>query len=413
MQWFEKAVHRFVASGIYLLGGQPGARKSGLALQLALDLARQDQPSLFILNEEPAGRLRERALMLTSKWPAAAVRRAFRNLRVEVDLYDLESLPPFVAHQVLSPAGAHHGIKLLVLDSIQGRGLPAGATTKYRKLYEAVRLCQAGGVTSLLVSHVTKRDQVCGPRDLEHNVDAVLLLRRAMGYRPLFVPKNRFGPALFQPLPLELDPQTTRLRVSPHRRSATTVARTYLGAGAGAAEVQAAVSLPAFGTRGRVIASGVPRREIEQLVACIGQVPGLEVDGLEYAVHCRMPAGQSYHAAVGLPLAMALVGSYLQRPIPASHLYLGEVDLCRCARDLPPPLVDELLAAARQGELGRHVRVFCPPAAAAQLAAGAGAVGAAGLEAVPCAGLDEAIARTWGDLPRGGVDPGDHARSRP
>src|SRR3954463_1235041 len=70
MQWFEKAVHRFVASGIYLLGGQPGARKSGLALQLALDRARQNMPCLFILNEEPASRLRERALLLTRKWPA-------------------------------------------------------------------------------------------------------------------------------------------------------------------------------------------------------------------------------------------------------------------------------------------------------------------------------------------------------
>src|SRR4051812_41049788 len=53
-RWWGMAVNRFAKAGIYLLAGPPGSRKSGLALQLALDLARSHQRTLFVLTEEPA-----------------------------------------------------------------------------------------------------------------------------------------------------------------------------------------------------------------------------------------------------------------------------------------------------------------------------------------------------------------------
>src|SRR5687768_3782009 len=39
-KWLAASLGSFTRSGIYLLAGPPGSRKSGLALQLALDLGR-------------------------------------------------------------------------------------------------------------------------------------------------------------------------------------------------------------------------------------------------------------------------------------------------------------------------------------------------------------------------------------
>ena len=92
-------------------------------------------------------------------------------------------------------------------------------------------------MTALLICHVTKKSEIAGPRALEHNIDCAWVLRKAMNYRPLFVPKNRFGPETCRPLPLEVDPIRVCLRVSPHASTMTSVARSYLP-GLGATEIQ-------------------------------------------------------------------------------------------------------------------------------------------------------------------------------
>jgi predicted ATP-dependent serine protease len=59
-QWFSDSLGVFVQGASYLLGGAPGSRKSGLAAQLALDLARQGKTVLTIPTEEPEPRVWDR-----------------------------------------------------------------------------------------------------------------------------------------------------------------------------------------------------------------------------------------------------------------------------------------------------------------------------------------------------------------
>ena len=392
LSWLRDLCGEVVQGAVYLLGGAPGGFKSGLALQLSLDLNRQGIRTLSILTEEPSHRLKERALRMTAQWPKADVHRALSHLQVETDLRDIEDLPRFIASQVLSPSGRYHGVGMIVLDSIQGHGVSGSATRTYERLYEALRLTKSANITTVLVSHVTKRGQIAGPRALEHNCDAVWLLRKTMAYRMLFVPKNRFGPCALKPLPLELEPITVTLRRSPHAQSMTSVARTFMGNGLGVAEVQASVGLSGLGARGKVMAPGLPRRDIEQLVACLSDVPGIDIDDLDFIVHCRLPGSRPYHNVLGLPLCMALVSSYVQRPIPPQQLHLGEIDLLRAVRDLPEMLVEHLAHALSMGELPLPVRVLCPPSAALHLPQGKG------IEIVPCRRLDDAIFATWPEL---------------
>lgn len=394
MSWLRYRLEKFVLGGIYLIAGQPGIGKSTLGIQMALDLGRQGEKTLYILTEQSTEDLARRARRMTADWDVAEKERALAHIQPEETVYDIETLPSFLAHQVLSASGKYHGIRFIVIDSIQGHGLAAGATKKYRQMYEFCRQCKSAGISVLLVAHVTKKGEVAGPKDLEHNVDCVLVMRKAMIYRPLFVPKNRFGPALLKAVPLEMDRRTTALKLSPHSESVSSVARAYLGHSAGMAEAQAAVSLPAYGTRGRITAPGLPRREIEQLTTCISQIPEMEIEDLDYTIQCRLPGERRYRGLLGLPLCMALIASYIQKDIPAYHVYMGEIDLLRKVREVPDDIVTDLCQELADGKIPKPVKLFCPPETAAHIRD----LIPEGVTVIACEKLDDAVFQTWREL---------------
>lgn len=405
LTWLKLRIERFVVGGIYLLAGQPGIGKSTLSLQIALDLGGSGHKSVYVLTEQSSADLRMRATRLVSRWEALRRKNALSNVSPEEGVYDLETLPQFLAHQVTSPTGKHNGARLVVIDSVQGHGLAATATTKYRQVYEFCRQCKSAGITVILVAHVTKRGEIAGPKDLEHNVDCVLVMRKAMIFRPMFVPKNRFGPAVLKPVPLEMDKDTTALRMSPHSESVSSVARTYLGQGTGVAEAQASVALPAYGNRGRITAPGLPRREIEQLTTCINQLPDMEIEDLDYMIQCRLPGERRYRGVLGLPLCMALIASYLQKSIPRHHMYLGEVDLLRTVREVPDALILDLWNDIKEGKMETPLRLFCPRESAKLLRQEC-----PGATVVGCERLDDAVFGTWPELRGVPSEPGNPVR---
>lgn len=391
--WLKHRIEKFVVGGIYLIAGQPGIGKSTLGIQIALDLGRRGEKTLYILTEQSKEDLAMRARRMCSDWPAAEGKKALAHIRPEEDIYDIETLPSFLAHQVMSPSGKYHGVKVIIVDSVQGHGLSASATIKYRQVYEFCRQCKGAGITVLLVAHVTKKGDIAGPKDMEHNVDCVMVMRKAMLYRPLFVPKNRFGPAVLKAVPLEMDRKTTALKLSPHSDSVSSVARTYLGRGIGIAETQAAVALPAYGTRGRIVAPGLPKKEIEQLTTCISQIPDMEIEDLDYTIQCRLPGEKLYRGVLGLPLCMALIASYIQKDIPEYHLYIGEIDLLRKVREVPDQIILDLWEGIQNGTIATPIRIFCPKASAELMQSVVD-----GATVIACERLDDAVFHTWPEL---------------
>jgi DNA repair protein RadA/Sms len=393
LDWLKQRLNKLVVGGVYLLAGQPGIGKSRLAIQIALDLGRKGKKTLYVLTEENKESLAERATQMSSDWPLPDSKKARRLIEPCEEVYDVETLPSFLVQAVLNPNGKYRNVDLIVIDSIQGHGLSAAATRKYHQVYEFCRNCKAARITVVLIAHVTKKGDIAGPKDLEHNVDCVIVMRKAMVYRPLFVPKNRFGPAVLKPVPLEMDKVTTSLRMSPHSDIVTSVARTYLGKRIGFAETQAAVTLPSYGTKGKITAPGLPRREIEQLTTCISQIPDMDIGDLDYTIHCRLPGEKLYRSQLGLPLCMALIASYIQKDIPQYHVYIGEIDLLRKVREVPDQVILDLWESIQNGEIPSPIRVFCSRSAAELIRDDV-----EGATIIACDRLDDAVFYTWPEL---------------
>jgi DNA repair protein RadA/Sms len=386
--YINEVCGQVVAGEAVLVAGAPGSNKSTLTRQLGIDLALQGKGVLFILTEESPERLKAAVLKQTSEMSAADVRRALSNLHVETSIRDVLMLPNFLAQSVLSPTGAFHGVSMIVIDSIQGPGLSANDFDRWQALFQATTLTRAARVLTFLVCHVTKAGSIAGPKALEHAVDCTILIRKAYTRRQINVMKNRFGPETARPLQLALDPTTVTLLPCPHAETMTAVARGWLP-GLGITEVQGAVTLPRPGTPARVVAPGLPRKEIDQYLSGICQISGFELADFDLSIQCRLPGERRYRNVLGLPLCMALASSYVQRPVPPNQIHLGEIDLMRQVRDVPPMLLEELEMAIDAGDMPRGVRIFCPPSAAAQLPTGND------IEIVQCRRLDDAIFGTW------------------
>jgi DNA repair protein RadA/Sms len=350
-----------VPGGIYLLAGEPGIGKSTLALQVLGAAAEEGLNGLYVATEQSLADVKGAAVRILGdgrKLPATAQEHVWVDTTVD----DLEDLPKFLTRRVMPPGQDYFGTKVLVLDSIQGRGVSAASTRKYNALYDFNDQAKATGIVVFLVGHVTKGGQIAGPKDLEHNVDCVMYMRRAFRLRPFFVPKNRYGPAVIDPVVLEMD-RKGRLSKAPHQEGITTTALGYGGVGGELAEAQAVVTLPTYGSRPQLNAPFLPSKRVKQIVAILAGLKDIDLSDLSYEINCYLPAKQQYRAEMDLPIAVALLASYLKRPIPAETLFVGELDLQ--ARVRRPD--ERYLAALAEVLIEQPTpvrRVICSPEAA-------------------------------------------------
>jgi predicted ATP-dependent serine protease len=122
----------------------------------------------------------------------------------------------------------------------------------------------------------------------------------------------------------------------------------------------------------------------------------MDLTDLDYSIHCRLPGDSVYRNVLGLPLAMALIASYIQRAIPTDGIYLGEIDLLRQVRQVPSALVRDLCSAVAKGLIKRPVTLYLPAASVPAAAEGIG--GLSGVKEVACHRLEDAVYATWPDL---------------
>ncbi|MER3401366.1 MAG: DNA repair protein RadA [Thermoflexus sp.] len=311
-----------VPGSLVLVAGDPGIGKSTLLMQLADRMAGPDFPVLYISGEESLGQLKLRAdrlglrnphLYLLNETRMAALEDRIATLRPRMVIVD--SIQTVYAEEIPSPPGSVSQVR--------------EAAVRFQAMAKGM------GITVFLIGHVTKAGLIAGPRLLEHIVDTVLYLEgdRYHAFRLLRSVKNRFGATsevgVFEmrsdgmvevPNPSELFLAERLIQAS-----GSAVAVTMEGTRPLLVEVQALVS-PAPPGAARRTANGVDPYRLLLLVAVLTKRVGLRLHDQDLFVNV-VGGLRVEEPAADLAVAMAIVSSARDRPLPPDMVFIGEVGL--------------------------------------------------------------------------------------
>lgn len=362
LPWLRRALGSDLIKGaIYLVAGEPGIGKTTLTIQISGELSKKGIKVLYIPTEQSLSDVKRVANRIFSLEDKDAQSLISENFYIDT-IDDLSMLPWFLNHRVLSSEGEYHGCEIIAVDSLQGGGLSAGIGEKYKALLDFAETAKATGITSLFVNHVTKSGEIAGPKALEHAVDCIIYIRRAFRLRPLFVPKNRFGPATLDPIVLIMEEQG--LKESPHVTAEARTVLGYSGIGEEFAETQASVTIPRYGSHPGLSAPFLPGKKIRQLLKVLGTLKDIDVVDLSYDVSCYIPGRHGYSSVLDLPIIVALLSSYLHQPVDNQTLFVGEVDLTKQVRSPERTYLASLAEVLMESRPRRTKRVYLSEKAA-------------------------------------------------
>lgn len=310
-----------VAGSVILIGGEPGIGKSTLMLQLALNM--QGRKILYVSGEESEQQIKMRAERITTK-PKA-------------DCYILtETATQNIFKQIeqLNP-------ELIIIDSIQTLhsahidSTPGSVSQVRECTAELLRFAKETGTPVFLIGHITKDGTIAGPKILEHMVDTVLQFEgdRHHVYRILRSIKNRFGAAAelgiyamqSNGLREVSNPSEILLSQREEELSGIAISATLEGARPMLIEIQALVSIAAYGTPQRS-ATGFDTKRMNMLLAVLEKRCGFRLSAKD--VFLNMAGGLKVEdPAVDLAIMTAIISSHEDIPISSKICFAAEVGL--------------------------------------------------------------------------------------
>jgi DNA repair protein RadA/Sms len=308
----------FVPGSVLLVGGEPGVGKSTLLLQIA---DKVDGRVLFCSAEESTQQV------------------ALRSQRLRLDAAGVSVVAGSSVEGILG-AITHIGPDVVVVDSIQtvtterADGTAGGVVQVRESAARFIEHAKRNGTAVALVGHVTKDGSIAGPRTLEHMVDVVLYLEGEGdgGLRILRSLKNRYGSInqvgvfTMGDNGLAEVPDPSGVLVEGHRTGAagTVLFPAVEGRRSMLCEVQALVvssSLP----QPRRSVKGVDAARVHQLLAVLERHARVSLGKSD--VHVNIVGGMRVRdPAVDLPVALAIVSSVLDKPLPLTAAW-GEIGL--------------------------------------------------------------------------------------
>jgi DNA repair protein RadA/Sms len=319
---FDRVLGGGVVKGsVSLISGEPGIGKSTFLLQVS-NILSQRGSVLYVTAEESPEQIALRATRLGIKSKNLFV-LAENNLE-EVEKH-IEKIKP----------------ELLIFDSIQTLYLPyiesaAGSVSQVRECAAFItNLCKGKEITAFIVGHVTKEGNIAGPKVLEHIVDAVFQFEGDRGYnfRVFRSLKNRFGStgelAVFEMTEKGLvevpNPSEFFLSERPVGKSGSVIFAGIEGSRPILLEVQALVTRAVFTTPQRR-AKGIDSNRLSIIVAVIEKELGYPLRNFDVFVNV-VGGVKINEPAVDLPVAAAIISSYLDRPIKENLVLFGEIGL--------------------------------------------------------------------------------------
>lgn len=311
-----------VEGSLVLVGGEPGVGKSTLMLQIADALAKTGLTTLYVCGEE------------------SAEQTSLRALRLGVDHANLFLLSETHFSAIVEQIDQLRP-QAVIVDSVQivykaELSSSPGSVVQVREIAtEFMHLAKGRGITTFLIGHVTKSGELAGPRVLEHLVDTVFEFEgdRQHGFRMLRAMKNRFGPtdeiAIFQMKETGLsevpNPSMVFLQERMKESPGSAIVPGLEGARSFLLEIQALVSKTAFATPSRR-STGLDPNRLGLLLAVLEKKIGYPLYHCD--VFVALAGGlKIVEPAIDLGIAMAIASSFLNRPIRADTIVLGEIGL--------------------------------------------------------------------------------------
>ncbi len=340
-----------VAGSVILLGGEPGIGKSTLLLQTLAALS-QDAATLYATGEESAQQIALRAKRLGLSAPA---------LKLLAD----NSL------QNLLASVADNRPDIVVVDSIQTlfteqlQSAPGSVAQVRETAGQLVRFAKDSGCVVILVGHVTREGTIAGPRVLEHMVDTVLYFEgdKSSSFRLVRAVKNRFGAVnevgVFAMTERGLREVNNPSAMFLDRDRETSPGRVTMATQEGSrpllVEVQALVDHSPLANPRRLTV-GLEQSRLAMLLAVLHRHAGCVLNDQDVFVNV-VGGVRVLEPAADLAIALAVVSSLRDRPLPGGLVVFGEIGLAGEVRPVQRGL-DRLREAAKLG----FVRALIPAA---------------------------------------------------
>lgn len=324
---------RVVGGGILpgsfvILTGDPGIGKSTLLLQVANNIADQNEV-LYFSSEESLQQVKGRAQRLGI---------ASTNIMFS-DQACLESIIATCEQQ--KPA-------LVILDSIQNCYLSLqshsypGTIGQLREAgFSLMRLAKENNIAVLVTGHITKDGQMAGPKVLEHMVDAVFYLQGEDRWqtRILRSVKNRFGNinevGFFEMLEeglIEIANINQQLLGDASTTPGSAMICSMEGNRPLLLEIQALCIDSKFGIPQRVVTGVDPKRVV--LIAAILE-KYLQIRFSTQDIFFKVSGGfKIKESSSDLGIALALLSTYFQIPLPQKAIAIAEISLTGLVRPI-------------------------------------------------------------------------------
>lgn len=323
-----------VPGSVILVGGDPGIGKSTLLLQICAGMANQlkNDGCFYISGEEAIDQVRIRAKRLGL---ADSPVRLASTTNVKDIITTLEKEKP----------------SLVIIDSIQTMYLDEvestpGSVAQVRACaYELIKIAKRKGFTLFLVGHVTKQGAIAGPRVLEHMVDTVLYFEGDRGhhFRILRAVKNRYGATdeigVFEMQDNGLveveNPSALFLAERQGCVSGSCVFAGIEGSRPLLVEIQALVGNSGYAGAKRAVV-GWDSNRLAMVLAVLEARCGMNFS--THDVYLNIAGGLKIsEPAADLAVAMAVISSMTNKPLPADMVVFGEIGLSGEIRAVSQP----------------------------------------------------------------------------
>lgn len=333
-----------VNGSVTLIGGDPGIGKSTLLLQTLSSLdSESGVPSLYVTGEESAQQV------------------GLRGKRLDLSLDSLRILTENHLERILSVANKEQA-KVIVIDSIQTvysdmlQSAPGSVAQVRECAAQLVRFAKQTDTALFLVGHVTKEGALAGPRVLEHMVDTVLYFEgdSSSRYRVVRTVKNRYGAVnelgIFAMTDKGLrevsNPSAIFLSRHDDQVSGSAIMVTREGTRPMLVEVQALVDQSHLGNPRRV-ALGLEQNRLAMLLAVLHRHAGISMSDQDVFINV-VGGVRIAETAADLPLLLAIISSYKNKPLPNDMVMFGEVGLSGEIRPIQNG-IERLNEAAKHG----------------------------------------------------------------